>query len=69
MFRRKVKPDKMSSFNLVVKLKTEPLVASAKSRKEGEKLYINPFVAGVLATVGVEMLLMIAYALIVTRRK
>lgn len=60
---------KMRSFNLVVKLKTEPLVASAKSRKEGEKLYINPFVAGVLATVGVEMLLMIAYALIVTRRK
>ena len=32
-------------------------------------MYINPFVAGVLATIGVEMLLMIAYALIVTRRK
>ena len=32
-------------------------------------MYINPFVAGVLATIRVEMLLMIAYALIVTRRK
>lgn len=32
-------------------------------------MYINPFVAGVLATIEVEMLLMIAYALIVTRRK
>ena len=32
-------------------------------------MYINPFVAGVLTTIGVEMLLMIAYALIVTRRK
>ena len=32
-------------------------------------MYINPFVAGVLATIGVEMLLMIAYALIVTWRK
>ena len=32
-------------------------------------MYINPFVAGVLGTIGVEMLLMIAYALIVTRRK
>ena len=31
-------------------------------------MYINPFVAGVLATIGVEMLLMIAYALIVTRK-
>ena len=32
-------------------------------------MYINPFVAGVLATIGVEMCLMIVYALIVTRRK
>lgn len=32
-------------------------------------MYINPFVAGVLATIGVEMFLMIVYALIVTRRK
>ena len=32
-------------------------------------MYINLFVAGVLATIGVEMLLMIVYALIVTRRK
>lgn len=32
-------------------------------------MYINPFLAGVLATIGVEMLLMIVYALIVTRRK
>ena len=32
-------------------------------------MYINPFLAGVLATIGVEMLLMIAYAMIVTRRK
>ena len=32
-------------------------------------MYINPFLAGVLATIGVEMLMMIAYALIVTRRK
>lgn len=32
-------------------------------------MYINPFLAGVLATIGAEMLLMIAYALIVTRRK
>ena len=32
-------------------------------------MYINSFLAGVLATVGVEMLLMIVYALIVTRRK
>lgn len=32
-------------------------------------MYINPFLAGVQATIGVEMLLMIAYALIVTRRK
>lgn len=32
-------------------------------------MYINPFLAGVLATIGVEMLLMIVYALIITRRK
>lgn len=32
-------------------------------------MYINPFVAGVLATIGVEMLLIIGYALIITRRK
>ena len=32
-------------------------------------MYINPFLAGVLATIGVEILLMIVYALIVTRRK
>ena len=32
-------------------------------------MYINPFLAGVLATIGVEMRLMIVYALIVTRRK
>ena len=32
-------------------------------------MYINPFVAGVLATIGVEILLIIVYALIVTRRK
>ena len=32
-------------------------------------MYINPFLAGVLATIGVEMFLMIVYALIVTRRK
>ena len=32
-------------------------------------MYINSFLAGVLATVGVEILLMIVYALIVTRRK
>ena len=32
-------------------------------------MYINPFVAGVLATIGVEMFLMIVSALIVTRRK
>ena len=32
-------------------------------------MYINPFVAGVLATIGVEMFLMIVYAMIVTRRK
>ena len=32
-------------------------------------MYINPFVAGVMATIGVEMFLMIVYALIVTRRK
>ena len=32
-------------------------------------MYINPFLAGVLATIGVEMLLMIAYALIITKRK
>lgn len=32
-------------------------------------MFVNPFLAGVLATIGVEMLLMIVYALIVTRRK
>lgn len=32
-------------------------------------MYINPFVAGVMAAIGVEMLLMIAYALIITKRK
>ena len=32
-------------------------------------MYINPFAAGVIATIGVEMLLIIAYALIITWRK
>ena len=32
-------------------------------------MYINPFVAGVLATVGTEMVLIIAWAIINTLRK
>lgn len=32
-------------------------------------MYINPFVAGVLATIGVEMLLLFTYAVIKTIRK
>lgn len=32
-------------------------------------MYINPFMAGVLATIGVEMFLLIVYAVIVVNRK
>lgn len=32
-------------------------------------MYINPFVAGILATVGVEFLLMLLYAIYVTHKK
>lgn len=32
-------------------------------------MYINPFVAGVLATIGVEMLLLFTYAVIKTIHK
>ena len=32
-------------------------------------MYINPFLAGVLATIGVEFLLLIGYAAYITRRK
>jgi len=32
-------------------------------------MYIDPFLAGILATIGVELLMLIGYAAYITRRK